>query len=128
MSENDVIIDGTVRLPPPAEGGIQYQQQLIWSQNAGRNTATAVFTGDIKAEKGTWTLSWSSLELTYEQLRTINSAFSHLGKPFFTLTFTDDLGYRRTVRAYSAGRSSTIKTYRDELGRITGVSVSVVEK
>lgn len=128
MNDNDVIVDGTIRLPAPAEGGIQYQQQLIWSQNSGRKTATALFTGDIKAEKGTWTLSWNDLELTYEQLRTIHQAFSHLGKPYFTITFTDDLGYRRTVRAYSAGRTSSIKTYRDERGRITGVTVPIVER
>ena len=127
MAANDVIVDG-VTLPPPAQGGIKYQQQLIWSKNAGRNTATAYFTGDIKAEKGTWTLSWNDLELTYAQLQTINNVFSRLGKPYFTITFTDDLGYRRTVRAYSAGRSSIIKSYRDDAGRITGVTVQIVER
>lgn len=125
--DNNVVVDG-VTLPPPAKGGIQYQQQLIWSENAGRNTATGYFTGDIKAEKGTWTLSWNDLELSYEQLRLINTAFSRIGKPFFTVTFTDDLGYRRTVRAYSAGRSSTVKTYRDDSGRITGVTVQIIER
>lgn len=125
--ENNVVVDG-VTLPPPTKGGITYKQQLIWSKNAGRNTATGYFTGDVKAEKGTWTLSWNDIELTYAQLRLINTAFSRLGKPFFTITFTDDLGYRRTVRAYSDGRSTTIKTYRDDVGRITNVTVNIVER
>jgi len=124
---NDLIVDG-IALPPPSMGGIQYQQQLIWSKNAGRNTATGYFTGDIKAEKGTWSFTWNDQLLSYADLRKINAAFSRLGKPFFTVTFTDDLGYRRTVRAYSAGRSSTIKTYRDDRGRITGVTVQIVER
>ena len=124
---DDLIVDG-VTLPAPARDGIKYQQQLIWSDNAGRNTATGYFTGDIKAEKGTWTFSWNNIELSYAQLRLINAAFSRIGKPFFTVTFTDDLGCRRTVRAYSAGRSSTVKTYRDDRGRITGVTVQIVER
>lgn len=125
--ENNIVVDG-VALPPPAQGGIQYQQQLIWSKNAGRQTATGYFTGDIIAEKTTWTISWDALELTYAQIQTINTAFSRIGKPFFTITLTDDQGIRRTIRAYSAGRTSTVKSYRDSTGRITNVSVQVIER
>lgn len=123
--DNNVIVDG-ITLPPPAQGGIVLTPQLIWSSNAGR-VANAEFVGDIKAQKLTGTITWEG-DLTYAEMRKIVSAFSHLGKPFFSLTFTDELGVRRTLRCYSTGVSSTIRVYRDAAGNVTGVSVQFVEK
>lgn len=121
--DNNIIVDG-VTLPPPTEGGISYAPELIWSENAGR-TGNCTFVGDVKAVKGTLSISWGTL--TYAQVSLIRSVFSNVGKPFFNVTFTDDTGNRKTMRCYSTMPSSSIRTYSKENGSLTGVSVDLVE-
>lgn len=50
-----------VRLPPCAKGGIQVAPQQIMSDNAGRNSNTGTFYGDVKAVKNVVTLMWNRL-------------------------------------------------------------------
>lgn len=122
--DNSIVVDGVV-LPAPAQDGIQIKHEPIWSDNAGR-TSTCYFVGDIRAVKTTLTISWDTL--TYEQVVLIRNAFTSLGKPFFTLTYTDDTGNRPTIDCYSTMPSSAIHTYRDECGNVTGMTVDVVQR
>lgn len=122
--DNSIVVDGVV-LPAPAQDGIQIKPEPIWSDNAGR-TSTCYFVGDIRAVKTTLSISWGTL--TYEQAEKIRSAFTHLGKPFFSLTYTDDTGQRQTINCYSTMPQSAVHTYRDECGNITGMTVDVVQR
>lgn len=122
--DNNVIVDGVV-LPAPAQDGIEYALEAIWSDNAGR-VANCDFVGDVRAVKGTLSLKWDTL--TYSQVKLIRQAFTHLNKPFFNITFTNDEGKRTTLRCYSTMPKSTIHTYRDDKGNITGMTVDVVQK
>lgn len=122
--DNSIIVDG-VTLPPPAVDGITITPEAIWSNNAGR-TSSCEFVGDIRAVKTTLSISWNNL--TYADVKKIRAAFTHFGKPFFNITFTDDTGTRQTVRCYSTLPSSSIHTYRDSAGNVTGMAVDIVQK
>lgn len=122
--DNNIYVDG-VKLPPPAKEGISCGKQIIWSENAGR-TASCEFVGDVRAVKTTVTLTWD--KLTYADVSKIRNAFTHSGKAFFSLTFTNDVGQRETISCYSDTIESTIRTYRDSAGCVTGISVSVIQK
>lgn len=121
--DNNIIVD-SVTLPPPAQDGISYTPEAIWSENAGRS-GNCDFVGDVRAVKGTLSIKWDTL--TYAEVSLIRSAFTHMGKPFFYITFTDDTGQRKTLHCYSTMPASSIHTYRDENGNVTGMTVDVVE-
>ena len=121
--DNNITVDG-VTLPAPAQDGVSYAPEAIWSENAGR-AGNCDFVGDVRAVKGTLSLSWG--KLTYAEAALIRSAFTQLGKPFFNITFTDDTGQRRMLRCYSTLPASSIHTYRDNKGSVTGMTVDVVE-
>lgn len=121
--DNNIVVDG-VTLPPPAQEGVSYAPEAIWSENAGR-AGNCDFVGDVRSVKCTLSITWESL--TYSEVSLIRGAFTRLGKPFFTITFTDDTGQRKTLRCYSTLPSSSIHTYKDNKGNVTGMTVSVVE-
>lgn len=122
--DNNIIVDG-ITLPPPAKDGLSLKPEPIWSDNAGR-VSNCAFVGDIRAVMWNIDITWQ--DLTYEQVKLIRKAFTSAAKPFFNMTFTTDEGERLTIRCYSTMPSSTIRTYRDERGQITGMTVSVVQK
>ncbi|MDO5125331.1 MAG: hypothetical protein Q4D35_03025 [Ruminococcus sp.] len=71
----DIWIDG-VKLPPADMGGIHVTPQTIWSQNAGRNSTTAKFSGDIKAVK--YDITYSKSYATQEEFELIDSLVNNL--------------------------------------------------
>lgn len=66
----DIWIDG-IKLPPADKSGITITPQTIWSQNAGRNSATAKFGGDIKAIK--YDVTYNKSYATQEEFELIDS-------------------------------------------------------
>lgn len=66
----DIWIDG-VKLPPADKSGITITPQTIWSQNAGRNSATANFAGDLKAIK--YDITYNKSYATQEEFELIDS-------------------------------------------------------
>ena len=66
----DIYIDG-VKVPTADRSGISITPQTIWSQNAGRNSATAKFGGDIKAIK--YDVTYNKSYATQEEFELIDS-------------------------------------------------------
>jgi len=121
--DNNIYIDGT-KLPVPPKDGVSMSREPIWSSNAGR-TADCTFVGDIKAWKWNISISWGKLSLA--EVAVIRGAFSTLSKPYFNITFTDDTGSRRTIKAYSTSPKGTVQVYQNTDGSVSGVSVDIVE-
>lgn len=71
----DIWIDG-VKLPTADRSGISITPQTIFSQNAGRNSATAKFTGDIKAIK--YDITYSKSYATQEEFELIDSLVNNM--------------------------------------------------
>ncbi|GAB5081323.1 hypothetical protein Osc1_04960 [Hominimerdicola sp. 21CYCFAH17_S] len=120
--DNNIVVDG-VTLPPPAQEGVSYAPEAIWSENAGR-AGNCDFVGDVRAVKGTLSITWESL--TYSEVSLIRGAFTQLGKPFFNVTFTDDTGQRKVLRCYSTLPSSSIRIY-NKSGDVANMTVDIVE-
>lgn len=62
---------GGVKLPSADKSGITITPQTIWSQNAGRNSATAKFGGDVKAIK--YDVTYNKSYATQEEFELIDS-------------------------------------------------------
>lgn len=52
-------------LPSPVK--VSKNDELIWSSNTGRSTASGKMTGDVVAEKKTFTIEWGVLTRTQAQ-------------------------------------------------------------
>ena len=80
----ELYLDGA-ELPAPAENGISITRHKIWSSNAGRNSATGDFKGDLISMKYTVALTYENLSESEMQI------FRELAvstQPFHILEFT----------------------------------------
>lgn len=84
MSTIPELIVNDIPLPVPDADGFRFTAQKIWSQNAGRNTATGDFSGDLIAKKYTVQLTYSTLT---EAEFAVLSGFSESMTPFLRCRF-----------------------------------------
>lgn len=74
------------------------QNEKIWSNNTGR-TADTTMVGDIRAIKKTIHIEWS--HATPQETALINSYISNIGRPFFTISFINEVFERETKTVYA---------------------------
>lgn len=113
-----------VKMPPPAKDGLVEQDQLIWSDNAGR-TANGNFVGDVIATKKTITVTWNML--TYREFMIINQNISRIGRPFILVSYIDSSGTVCSFTGYTEGLTGTIITYTGE-GKVSNVTLNIIQR
>lgn len=79
------LIFGNTEVAIPTSFKIDKKKNM--SNNAGR-TANGEYVGDIKCIKTTLHIEWSHLKP--DEIRTINSFVSNVGKMFFDVTYLDE--------------------------------------
>ena len=121
----ELILDG-IRLPTPAKDGIVITPNHIWSQNAGRNTATGRMVGDIIAVKYTVTVTYALL--TDEEMQLIFDLLSG-ADPWHTLRFAVG-GKMRSMICYAADVSYSMRRFdlRQNRALYNGVTLEFIEQ
>lgn len=105
MNQPKIFCDGTA-LPAPAREGLHVTLNRLWSQNAGRNTATGDFIGDIIAQKYTVSITYDSL--TEEEMQQI-WALVGSSAAFHDLQFPMPDGTSKKARGYFADPESVLR-------------------
>ncbi len=114
------------QLPTPAADGYTITPNHIWSANAGRNSSTGKFTGDIIAVKHTVTLTYAALSQAEMQLLwDIQSGL----QPWHILQYTQFDGTRRVMTCYIADVSYTMRRFdlRTQRPCFAGVTLEMIE-
>lgn len=121
----ELILDG-VRLPPPGRSGYVVTPNRLWSENAGRSSATGKFIGDIIAVKFSVSVTWE--RLTDEEMQLL-FGFSASTAPWHTLEFTFG-GRRRKINCYIADCSYTMRRFdmREGIPIYDGVTFELIEQ
>ena len=127
MAENTVTvtIDG-IQLPPMKESGLTIVPHKLWAANAGRNSCTGEFVGDLVAIKYELQLNWE--DITDTEFATIDGAVNTL-RPFLSVTFclSAAVGYI-TRRFYAGDPQYPVKKWRRNETLYGGVTVNLIEK
>ncbi len=125
MNKPELILDG-VTLPTPARDGITVTPNHLWSENAGRNTATGKFVGDIIAVKYTVTVTYNTL--TDEQMQLL-FGFSSSMKPWHSLRFPCG-GKLKTISCYIPDVNYTMRRFdmREKRAYYNGVIIEFIEQ
>ncbi|MBR2503338.1 MAG: hypothetical protein IKB62_04350 [Oscillospiraceae bacterium] len=91
-----------VTLPSPTE--ITSTNEIIWSANTGRSTASGKMLGDVIAEKQTFSIKWGILTKAEQQLivKNIKSGFHPVSFVFDDETVTLSV-YRGTISSVMLG-------------------------
>ena len=97
-------------LPTPAEDGVKFTPERIWSQNAGRSSTTGLFVGDVIAVKRTVTISYASL--TEPEVQTLLS-LTDTSTPFWILDFPYG-AHQRRIHCYVAPVTYTVRRWCPE--------------
>lgn len=126
MNKPEFIVDG-IKLPTPSEDGFAVTPNKIWSSNAGRNSSTGRFVGDVIAVKYTVTLTYKHLADAQMQLLwniTSDAAAWH------TLIFPLNDGSVRKMICYIADPTYTMRKFdmRKKTAVYTGVTVEMIEQ
>lgn len=121
----ELILDG-VTLPTPAQSGITVTPNRLWSANAGRNTATGKFLGDIIAVK--YTVSVTYDHLTDEEMQRIFGLLNTL-QPWHTLIFPLAGGTKK-ITCYAADAAYTMRRFsvREKCAYYDGVTLEFIEQ
>lgn len=85
-------------MPCPADGGVKFTNNKIWSENAGR-TSNCTMVGDIRDIKKTISIQWA--DLTPEEVGRINEYISNIDRVFFTVTLLDEEFVEHTYTVYA---------------------------
>lgn len=125
LTVKELYVDGR-KLPTPKVGdGLVITENKLWSANTGRLENTGEMAGTITAIKLKVDIKWP--DLTMEEAAQIQTAVSSM-TPFHALRFTDMSGAVRNIAVYFGDVSFGINAYSEGVQRITGVSVSAIEK
>lgn len=125
MSDRPVFNVNNIDLPTPGENGFSYTAQKIWSSNAGRNTATGDFSGDLIAKKYTVKLTYSSLtEAEYSVLWSLADSMT----PFLSCKFP--MHPNKAMAYYMADPTFTLRRRDAHMGEYVydGVQVEFIQK
>jgi hypothetical protein len=115
----------STEIPAPADGGVKFKNNKIWSNNTGRSS-NCVMVGDIRAIKKTISLSW--FNLTPAQVATINSFISNIGRPFFNVTMFDETYTPTVFSVYAGDPSYEIWGWDERRQLVKGLAVDLVEQ
>ncbi|MBQ7003686.1 MAG: hypothetical protein IJN57_06980 [Oscillospiraceae bacterium] len=125
MNAPQLIADG-IPLPTPAREGITVTANKLWSENAGRNTATGKFVGDVIAVKHTVsivyeTLSEEEMQLLFDLTAAVN--------PWHTLIFPYK-GTTKKINCYFADVGYTMRRFdrHERRAYYCGVTLEAVEQ
>jgi hypothetical protein len=116
---------GDTEIPAPADGGVKFRNDKIWSDNTGRSS-NCVMVGDIKAIKKTVSLQWFGL--TGEQVELINSFISNVSRPFFSVTMYDEAYNVRTFNVYAGTPTYEVWGWDERRQLCKGLAVDLVEQ
>lgn len=119
------VLDG-IMIPAPAADGYTITPNHIWSANAGRNSSTGQFAGDIIAVKHTVTLTYAALSQAEMQLFwDIQSGLT----PWHTLRYPQFDGSLRVMTCYIADVSYTMRRFdlRTQKPCFAGVTIELIE-
>lgn len=110
-----------VVLPSPTE--ISTTDEIIWSSNTGRSTASGKMLGDVIAEKQTFSIKWGVL--TKEEQKKIRNS---LKSGFYPVSFMFD-DETVTLSAYRGTITSTALGYiGDGIFYYKSVSCDIIEQ
>lgn len=127
MNKPEYILDGIV-LPVPAAGGAVITPNKIWSSNAGRNSSTGKFVGDVVALKYTVSLTYDAL--SQEQMQILWNAAANL-TAWHRLTFPlFDGSSIKTIICYITDPSYTLRRFdmRTKKPVYEGVTIEFIEQ
>lgn len=127
--QTNVIHNGFgVTLPQCAEGGIRVTPQQQMSANAGRNSVTGLFVGDVVNVKFVVTLAWN--RLTETEFKIIDDCFNNtMSDHSITMRLRPSEGY--AVRHYYVAAGSYNYSVQKQLdGEVfyEGVTVQLIER
>ncbi len=125
MNAPELILDG-VKLPTPTREGIAITPNRIWSENAGRNTATGKMVGDIIAVKYTVSVTYS--QLSDEEMQLIFDLLSAVD-PWRTLRFPLKDGTRAMI-CYAADPTYVMRQFdmHKRCPYYSGVTLEFIEQ
>ena len=125
MNKPELILDNVV-LPTPSQGGLTITPNRLWSENAGRNSSTGKFIGDIIAIKYTISLNYETL--TDEEMQLLFGFTASLD-PWHTLVFPLG-GSTKKITCYLADVSYTMRRFdmREKRAYYDGVTVECIEQ
>lgn len=127
--KTDVIFDDFgVTLPPCAMGGITVTPQQGMSKNAGRNSNTGTFCGDVVYVKNVVDLSWNRLKESDFAIidKCLNNKISN---HHVTMRLRPNEGYKQ--RSYYLAAGSYKYTYAVQIGGelyYDGVTAQLIER
>lgn len=119
-----LFVDG-VQLPTPALEGVTITTNKMWSANTGRLENSGEMAGTIVALKRKIEIKWP--DLTMEKAKVIEDAVSSM-TPFHILRYTDMAGQTVEIPVYFSDPSYTIYAYSEGIQRVSGVTISAIEK
>lgn len=116
----------SIDLPVPAQSGISVTANRLWSENAGRNTATGKFVGDIIAMKHTVIVTYE--HLTEEEMQLLFDLTANL-QPWHELIFPLKGGTKK-ISCYVADPTYVMKKYnvRERKTYYDGVTLEFIER
>jgi len=124
LTVKELFVDG-VQLPTPALEGVTITTNKMWSANTGRLENSGEMAGTIVALKRKIEIKWP--DLTMEKAKVIEDAVSSI-IPFHVLRYTDMTGMTVEITVYFSDPSYTIYAYSEGVQRVTGVTISAIEK
>ena len=126
MNKPEFILDG-VALPVPARSGVSITPNRLWSSNAGRNSSTGKFVGDIVAVKFTVALTYETLADDEMQLLWDLTAAP---APWHTLIFPMNDGSERKMTCYISDPSYVLRRFdmRSKKAYYDGVTIEMIEQ
>lgn len=126
MDKPEYILDG-IKLPTPGKSGAAVTVNRIWSSNAGRNSSTGLFIGDIIARKYTVALTYETL--TQDEMQILWNVTS-TAEPWHTLVFPLNDGSIRSITCYTADVTYTIRRFdlRSRKVYYDGVTLEMIEQ
>lgn len=125
MNKPEIILDG-VTLPTPTKEGITITPNRLWSENAGRNTATGKFIGDIITVKYTVSIVYARLD---EEQMNLFLGFTASLEPWHMLRFPAGSRFK-TISCYIADVSYTMRKYdrNQKKAYYNGVTIKFIEQ
>jgi len=126
LNDPEFKLDGN-KLPTPAKDGYIVTHNRIWSSNAGRNSSTGRFVGDIIAVKYTVKLNYEML--SDEQMQVLWNASSGI-EPWHDLEFPLTSGAVHTITCYIADVTYTMRRFdtKQKKAFYSGVVVEFIEQ
>lgn len=126
MEKPEFILDG-ITLPSPVRSGAVITPNRLWSSNAGRNSSTGRFVGDIIAIKYTVKLTYETLS---EEEMQIIWDLTQAEDPWHTLQFPLVGGAVKTMTCYIADADYTLRRFdmRQKKPYYDGVTLEMIEQ